>query len=170
MILLFFWQRTIFHISSALAVIALASGLHRRRLTVQKRFHELKHEQALMNEKARIAADIHDELGARLTQIAILGEVAKSQPAQEAQTRSTLERISQAARDVTSRMSDLVWATNPRNDALDNLSAYLREHAASQLENTTLEARLDFPSSLPDCHVSATFRRNVLLVMKEALC
>jgi signal transduction histidine kinase/ligand-binding sensor domain-containing protein len=168
-ILPFFWQTTFFYISSAVLLLAAAGGLHWHRLTVLRRFHQLKNDQALMSEKARIAADMHDELGARLTQIAILGEVAKSRAGDEIQTRSTLGRISQAAREVTARMSDLVWATNPRNDTLDNLSAYLREQAASQLEDTTIQPRMHFPAALPDCHVSATFRRNLLLVQNEAL-
>jgi signal transduction histidine kinase/ligand-binding sensor domain-containing protein len=165
----FFWQRRPFHVGVAVAVVALAGGLHWRRLRGQRRLQELRHRQALMSEKARIAADMHDELGAALTQIAILGEVAKSQAGNQGQTRSTLDRISQAARDVTARMSDLVWATNPRNDTLDNLVAYLREHAASQLENTPIRPRLDFPVNLPAHRVSATFRRNLLLVLKESL-
>jgi len=73
------------------------------------------------------------------------------------------------AREVTARMSDLVWATNPRHDALDNLTAYLREQAARQFEGTRISAHLDFPAEVPDIHVSATFRRNVLLVTKEAI-
>ena len=66
-------------------------------------------------------------------------------------------------------MSDLVWATNPRNDTLDNLVAYLREQAASQFESTAIHPRLEFPTSFPEVRVSATFRRNLLLVMKESL-
>jgi signal transduction histidine kinase len=112
---------------------------------------------------------MHDELGAALTQITILGEVAKREAGLQAQTRSTLDLISEAARDVTTRMSHLVWATNPHNDTLDNLVAYLREQAAAQLENTSIQPLFDFPAALPDCKVSATFRRNLLLVLKEVL-
>lgn len=165
----YFWQTTAFYLGVAVAVIALAAALHYRRLAVQRRLQELRHQQALTQEKARIAADMHDELGAALTQIAILGEVAKSQAGEDTRTRSTLDRISRAAREVTSRMSDLVWATNPRNDTLDNLAAYLREHAASQIEATPLRVQLRFPTDYPERRVSATFRRNLLLVLKEAL-
>ena len=168
-ILPYFWQTRAFYVGVAVAVVALAAGMHWLRLAAQRRFQELRHQQALTSEKARIAADMHDELGAALTQIAILGEVAKSQAGNAAQTRSTLDRISQAAREVTSGMSDLVWATNPRNDTLDNLVAYLREHAASQFENTAIQPRVEFPASSPEGRVSATFRRNLLLVLKESL-
>jgi signal transduction histidine kinase len=168
-ILPYFWQTRIFYVTAAVVLVAMAAGLHWRRLATQRRFQELKHQQAFTSEKARIAADMHDELGAALTQIAILGEVAKSQSGNAAQTRSTLDRISQAARDVTSGMSDLVWATNPRNDTLDNLVAYLREQAASQFQGTAIHPRLEFPVTFPEVRVSATFRRNLLLVMKESL-
>jgi signal transduction histidine kinase len=66
-------------------------------------------------------------------------------------------------------MSDLVWATNPRNDTLDNLAFYLREQVARQLETSGVQSRLDFPDEPPAHTVSATFRRNVLMVVKEAL-
>jgi signal transduction histidine kinase len=168
-ILPYFWQTKMFYLSLAGIVIALAAGLHWRRLTVERRIQFLKHQQDLASEKSRIAADMHDELGAALTQIVMLGEAGKAQVANEALTRSTLDRISDAARELTSRMSDLVWATNPRNDTLDNLSAYLREQTAFQLQDASLEARLEFPVNPPERHVSATFRRNLLLITKEAL-
>jgi signal transduction histidine kinase len=168
-ILPYFWQTRSFSVAIAFAGLALASALHWRRLTAQRRLQDVKHQQALAAEKARIAADMHDELGATLTQITILGEVAKSQAGDFGQTRTTLDRMSEAAREVTTRMSELVWATNPRNDTLDNLVARLREHAASQLEISTVEPRLVFPPEVPECRVSATFRGNLLLVLKEAL-
>ncbi|MHC1769378.1 MAG: triple tyrosine motif-containing protein [Verrucomicrobiia bacterium] len=168
-ILPFFWQTTLFRLSSVTALALAALGLHGHRLRTLRRLHSVRQEQALAAEKERIAADMHDELGAALTQITILGEVAKGQPALSPQTRSTLDRISGAARDVTARMSELVWVTNPRNDKLDNLVAYLREHAAAQLEDTAVLPRLEFPATVPDHRVSASFRRNLLLVVKEAL-
>lgn len=168
-ILPYFWQTRLFYVGLAAGTLVLAAGLHGWRLRSQARLEELKHRQALTSEKARIAADMHDELGAALTQIAILGEVAKSQTANEAPIRPLLDRISQAAREVTARMSDLVWATNPSNDTLDNLAAHLREQSASQLQDTAIEAHLDFPSSLPERRVSATLRRNLLMITKEAL-
>jgi signal transduction histidine kinase len=112
---------------------------------------------------------MHDELGAALTQIAILGEVTKSQLSDGEKARVSLSRITQSARDVAASISDLVWATNPRHETLDNLAAYLREHAARQFENTSIRAQLEFPASFLDIRLSATFRRNVLLVTKEAI-
>ena len=169
LILPYFWQTRAFYVGVAVALVALALGLHGLRLRSQHRVQELKHLQALTDEKARIAADMHDELGSTLTKIVILGEVAKGQSDRAAQTPSTLDSISQAAREVTSRMSDLVWATNPRNDTLPSLVAYLREQAASLFESTAIRAHFDFPEHCPQTSVSATFRRNLLLILKESL-
>ncbi len=164
-----FWEtRTFLGLTTAL-LAGLAVWVHRHRLASQRRLQAMQHRESLMSEKARIAADMHDELGAALTQIAILGEVAQRQTADEAKARSTLQRISQAARDVTATMSELVWATHPLNDTLDNLVARLRERAATQLEDSGIAMHLDFPDTVPARNVSAIFRRNLVLILKESL-
>jgi signal transduction histidine kinase len=129
----------------------------------------LSHKEELTAEKTRIAADMHDELGATLTRIVTLGETAKGQMGNGPQTRVSLDRITEAARDVTARMSELIWVINPRHDTLDNLIVYLREHTAKQFEGSAIAAHLDFETMPSDCQISATFRRNVLLVVTEAL-
>ena len=165
----YFWETRTFQIAVALTVAVVLLLLHRQRVRVLRDLQELRHKQQFDGERARIAADMHDDLGAALTQIAILGEVAKRQVSNSPQATSLLDRITQSARDVTSRMSDLVWATNPRHDSLDNLSAHLREQAARMLQDTAVHPLFCFPESLPTARLSATVRRNVLLVMKEAI-
>jgi len=168
-VLPYFWRTRSFQIEAGVLVAVFAVVFQWRRSIAQRRLQAVTHQRALADEKARIAADMHDELGAALTQITILGEVGKGQAANADRARSTLEAVSQAAREATARMSDLVWATNPHHDTLDNLVAFLRQHAASRLESAGLEARLDFPLAVAAHHVSATFRRNLLLVLKEAM-
>ncbi|HEY9171944.1 MAG TPA: ATP-binding protein [Verrucomicrobiae bacterium] len=165
----YFWETRIFQVAATLTIAVVLLLLHLQRVRTLRALQELKHKQQFDGERARIAADMHDDLGAALTQIAILGEVAKRQVSDSPQATSLLDRITQSARDVTSRMSDLVWATNPRHDSLDNLSAHLREQAARMLQDTPVRPLLSFPTTLPDAHLSATVRRNVLLVMKEAI-
>ena len=163
------WQRRSVQVTAGLAVVLVALLLHRQRVAVLRHLQALEHQQQLASERARIAADMHDDLGAALTQIAILGEVGRRQLPDPVQTGSLLARISQSSRDVAERISDLVWATNPRHDRLDNLAGYVREQAARLLEGTVTRATLRFPERLPEDQVSATFRRNVLLVVKEAV-
>ncbi|MGE3313429.1 MAG: triple tyrosine motif-containing protein, partial [Limisphaerales bacterium] len=165
----YLWQRRTVQWSTIGGLLALAAGLHGWRLSAQRRAHEAKNDEALSAERGRIAADMHDELGAALTQISVLSEVAKTHSSGSHQIYTALDRISARVRDLTSRMGDLVWATNPRNETLDVVIDYLREQAASAFEGTDLVPRLEFPRRVPEWKVSATFRRNLLLVLKEAL-
>jgi signal transduction histidine kinase/ligand-binding sensor domain-containing protein len=165
----YLWQRRTFQTTVLLAGLTVGLLLHRQRLTVLKHLQDLRYERAFTAEKERIAADMHDDLGAALTEIAILGEAAKTETSPTTSGRSVLDQITQSARDAAARMSDLVWATNPKNDTLDNLAAYLREQAARQLENCRVSTTLRFPDQFPQCRVSATFRRNLLMAVKEMI-
>jgi ligand-binding sensor domain-containing protein/signal transduction histidine kinase len=153
----------------ALVVIGLSGSLHRYLLNHHRRLHQLQQEYALEQERARIAQDLHDDLGSSLTEISILSEVARSQVATHPRSDDHIVRIARIARQAVDRFSELIWATNPRNDDLDNLLVYLREHAARFLETSLTQVRLDFPDDAAPRHVSASFRRQLLLVMKEAL-
>lgn len=164
----YYWQTTWFVAGCGFVV---ATGLllaHRSRIQGLRRLQEFSQRQTLSDERARIAADMHDDLGAALTQIAIMSEVARSQLPAGDKAAMTLLQVAQASREVTGRMSDIVWATNPHNDTLEELAAHFREFAARHFDSIGQACTLDFPASVPRLHVSATFRRNALLVLKEA--
>jgi signal transduction histidine kinase len=163
------WETTVFYVCLTMVITGIVLALHRQRVRALRRIQELSHKEELTAEKTRIAADMHDELGVALTRIVTLGEAAKGQAVNGLQNRATIDRITQAARDVTSRMSELIWVINPRHDTLDNLAVYLREQAAKQFEGLAIEAHFDMEPIPADCQISATFRRNVMLVVTEAL-
>jgi len=165
----YLWERPVSWVALALLIAIVAGALHRHRLGVLRRLEELKHGEALASERERIAADMHDQLGSALTQITMYGEAAKGQLEDKPRSVHSLDRITQIAREVAADISDLVWAIQPRHDLLEDLAAYAREHAAQQLDGAGIQARLSFPTALPKFHVSATLRRNLLLVVKEAL-
>jgi signal transduction histidine kinase/streptogramin lyase len=165
----FFWETTTFGVLVTLAGLALVGLIHRRRLLGLRRIEQLKRQEALASERARIAADLHDDLGAALTQISMLGELAKAKAPSDSPARAPLDRALGVAREVTARMGDLVWSTDPTADSLDNLVAHLREQVARQFESADRPCHLHFPASAPARQLSPTFRRNVLLVVKEAV-
>lgn len=165
----YMWETPIFYVCLATVITGVVLVLHRQRVRALGRIQELSHREELTLEKTRIAADMHDELGSTLTRIVTLGETAKGQMGNGPQTRASLDRITEAARDVTARMSELIWVINPRHDTLENLTVYLREQAAKQFEGLAIEAHFEIESIPADCQISATFRRNVMLVVTEAL-
>jgi signal transduction histidine kinase len=165
----FFWQTIPFYTALTLTVAGLGLLAHQRRLTRFRRNQELQHERAVFLEKNRLAADMHDALGAGLTRIAILGEATKSRLTESDETYGALDEMTQSARNVATGISELVWATNPGYESLEDLAVYLRSYAARQFEGTDMVAKLDFPTKFPVCQLSASFRRNLLLVWKEGI-
>lgn len=136
---------------------------------MKRTIERLEQERALERERSRISEDMHDEVGANLTKIAIISELAMTKAGIADGMTSYLQNISQTARDVVDSISAIVWAINPQNDRLDNLAGYLREYASGYFEITPITCRFDFPGELPNYPLSAETRRNIFLTMKEAI-
>lgn len=164
-----FWETVVFKILAGVAACGVLGWAHGRRLVGLRRLETLKRQEALASERARIAEDLHDELGATLTQIVLLGELARSRTPLDAPGRPMVERVVDAARAVTSRISDLFWSTNPTDATLDQLVAHLREEVTQACESAGIVLTVEVPVEVPVRVLPATFRRNVLLVAKEAV-
>ncbi|MBL9167612.1 MAG: hypothetical protein JNN07_07710 [Verrucomicrobiales bacterium] len=165
----YFWETRLFLGLVIVGIILAVLGLHWRRVVALSQQHDLQRREAMAAERVRIASDLHDDLGPTLTKIAILGESAKLQSPSGSPAVPTLDRIARNARELAASISDLNWATNPSYDSLENLAAYLREQVARQLEDSGVRMKLDFQESLPAMSLSSTFRRNIILMAKEAI-
>jgi signal transduction histidine kinase/ligand-binding sensor domain-containing protein len=161
------WFRTLV-VLAALGGVALAAWSASRR-QYRRELARVEARRALEAERARISRDVHDEVGASLTEIAILSELARRELDRPEAASDRLERIAASSRAMLDSLGQIVWAINPKNDRLPALAAYLREHAARYLDTAGLGARLHFPAVVPDRPVSAEVRRNVFLILKEAL-
>jgi signal transduction histidine kinase len=123
----------------------------------------------LERERARISQDMHDDVGASLTRISILSDLARRKDDVTGETKQWLGQISDTSRSVMEEMSQIIWALNPKNDTLAGLVAYLRRFAYEFLEPTTVKCAFDLPENLPDVALSVEVRRNIYLVVREAL-
>jgi len=133
---------------------------------LKRRIQRLEQEHALERERARISQDMHDEVGATLTEIAILSELSKKKP-EEADKH--IQRISERAAEVIDNIGEIVWALNPKNDSLDNVIAHIRRHAVEYLKPTPVKFRFVIPDQLPTYPLSGEIRRNLFLTAKEAI-
>ncbi len=166
-----FWMTWWFRALAGIAVLSAVAGAAKY-ISVRKfraRVEELERQQALENERKRISKDMHDELGANLTKIAILSDLAQKDLIESAQPQAQLQKMSEIARATIDSMSEIIWAINPQHNTLDGLAAYLRKYAANYFEMTPVQYRLDFPENVPDYPLSAEFRRHIFMVVKEAL-
>lgn len=165
----FFYQTWTFYALCGGGAVLLLAGFETYRHSVQRTIHGLEQEAALTRERVRIARDLHDDLGASLSRIALLSAVAEKELAAEPAALSAIGRVSLLARQVVDSLSESVWATNPKYDDLASLAAYFREYAARHFEVGPTRCRLSFPPDLPRRPLGAEFRRELFLVLKESL-
>ena len=166
-----FWK-TRWFVSGILVVLvgALVAGV--RYLTwrkVQSQLQILERQRAVERERIRIARDLHDDLGASLTQIALLSELANADLAQPELARIHLNQIFATAGGLTRQLNEIVWAVNPANDTLEQFTSYICKFAQHYLSLAGIRCRLDFPEFVPHYALPAPERHNLLLATKEAL-
>jgi len=167
----FFWQTWWFRISVLAAftgmVIAIVRYVSFRRLRLQLR--QLEAQAALHKERARIAKDIHDDLGANLTQISLIGELTRQDRDAPEKVTEHIEKISTTARLAVKSLDEIVWAVNPRNDTLAHFIDYTGQYALDYLRVAGIRCRLDLPEQTPPRELSTDVRHNLFLVVKEAI-
>jgi signal transduction histidine kinase len=165
-----FWQRGWFVAVAGGGLLIGVAGviqlLERRR--TGRRIQQLEKEQAVAAERARIARDIHDELGASLTIICKLAETV-SQDHGPAGTGAIPKTIADTARATIQTMDEIVWAVNPKNDTLSEMADYLVYFAEDFLRPAGITCQLEVPLKLPPTPVAAEVRHNLFMAVKEAL-
>ncbi len=158
------WWQTWWFRTAAVFMLAGIFGGSVRYVTIQR----YKRRLALEKERSRISRDMHDEVGSSLSKISILSELAK-QKAKDPELKGDVEKISESASEVVDNISEIIWAINPKNDTLDNLLAYIREYTGETLEMKNIDYKIELPYDIPPLAISAEARRNIFLVIKEAL-
>ncbi len=170
-ILPYFWQTWWFETMSGTSLAAALGGgvfwISRRR--VRRKLEQSERQRALERERARIARDIHDDLGASLTRITMLSQSVRSEVEGQMQASQDLDQIYSTARELTRAMDEIVWAVNPKHDTLDSLVTYLGRFAQQFLSSAGIRCRLDVPVYLPAWALTSEIRHNVFLAFKEAL-
>jgi len=150
------WQRWWFLLSAAILLGFLIYLIYRSRL---RRALELE------KVRTRIATDLHDDIGANLTRISLLSEVAKQKSTNGSE--SLLTSIADIARESVSSMNDIVWAIAPEHDSLSDLTRRMRSFAEEVFALSDID--LEFKADATDLKLSVGVRRDLLLIFKEAV-
>jgi signal transduction histidine kinase len=165
-----FWQTWWFF---TLAALALLGGVGMTvRLREQKKFqtHLRRAEQqhALEQERARIAQDLHDELGSLLTRISLLGGLLKADKDHPDHIEAHAGKIVGAADHTVRALEEIVWAVRPGSDSLQSLVEYIAHFATELFADSPTRCRLDLPAEVPDRPLPPDVRHNIFLIAKEA--
>jgi two-component sensor histidine kinase len=152
------WQRWWF-IASLLALIVTGIYL----------FYKFRVVRVLQMERMRmrIATDLHDDIGANLTRISLLSEVARQKSTNG--SGDLLSSIANIARESVASMNDIVWAISPDHDSLLDLTRRMRLHAEDVFELRDIDLEFNAPASETDLKLSVGMRRDVLMIFKEAV-
>lgn len=121
--------------------------------------------------RSRISQDIHDDISSELTRISWVSELTKKKVAgaEYAAIPALLDRLTDSSRETVTKLGEIIWTVNPRNDTLASLLAYMRSHIAKFFADTAFTYTVSFPESGTDVHINPELKRSLYLVMKEAL-
>jgi signal transduction histidine kinase len=164
-----FWKTWWFYLLEALLAIAIII-LITRSITgrkLKKEIEKLERQKALEKERLRISQEMHDDIGAGLTQISLISEAAKGQSNSGNEIKSELEDISSTSRQLVDNISEIIWALNPQHNTLDTLLSHLREQLNKLLEYAPINYSIHFPVNVPSIELDDKQRRNILLITKE---
>ena len=165
-----FWESAwfLFALTALTLACAAAAGWAIARSRMKRRIQALKIRHAREAERARIARDLHDDLGASLTEISILSALA-AEGEDETTMRPALDQLSHKAKVVVGALDEIVWAVNPREDTLRSLVDYVAAFAREFLDTAGIPLRTDIPRHVPDLPLDATARHGIFLAAREAL-
>jgi signal transduction histidine kinase len=172
-------QRSLTAVGLLLVTLALAGvWIAMLRRKVAQRTLLLKHEirerervereHALEAERSRIARDLHDDLGSRLTEINFLANTSQL-PGTISETHTIFEAISERARALVTALDVIVWAVNPGDNSLQSLADYLCSYTREYLTNSSILCRFKVPIACPDMTIDGKVRHEVFMVVKETL-
>ena len=166
-----FWQTATFQWAWP-SVLVLAVFATMRRIGHQRekrRLAILKHQTALAEERSRIARDMHDEVGARLCQLALMQDLMLRTDDLPEKARENLREIAVNTRQTVDALDHVVWAVNPKHDSLDGVATYIAHSATSYLTPLDITCRLDLPFEWPEVIIRAQTRHHLILAIREAL-
>ncbi|MBD3869593.1 MAG: hypothetical protein IFK94_15845 [Acidobacteria bacterium] len=155
------WYRQVW----ALALFVLLTGtllylMYRIRLGILLR---------LERQRTRIAMDLHDELGAGLGSIGLLADLVADEQIEEHERKNLTGKISEAAEELGSALTDIIWSLRGRSERIEALGTYLRERGRRLTPGGSVSFSTRFPDSWPEVTLSLAVRRNLQRIAIEAL-
>ena len=134
-----------------------------------RRHEQTERQRELESERSRIARDLHDDLGASLTQIRFLSAVESRDSLLPEATRVRLKQVTEKSHEMVASLDEIVWAVNPANDSLPSVANYLCHFAGEFFDPTAIRCRLDVADDLPPTPLTSEIRHNLFLSVREAL-
>jgi signal transduction histidine kinase len=134
-----------------------------------ERRQQVEHQRSMEQERARIARDLHDQLGSDIATVSMLAARAQFGSAPDEKRSLYLDQVRSKAREMVAGLDEIVWAMNPVNDSLASLEGYLGRYAGRFLGLANIAWHFQAPPGTTHCPVDSRQRYQLLLAYKEAL-
>ncbi|HEX3798348.1 MAG TPA: sensor histidine kinase [Verrucomicrobiae bacterium] len=166
-----YWKEPWYWVMISLAVTLILIVISRYFISqkLRREMMRLENQRMLGQERLRIAHDIHDDLGARVTQISLLSAMAHDNLNFPEKARADFDQISRMSRDLVSALYETVWAVNPDNDNLDALGNYICQMVNQLCSRAHFGCRFHMQDLPREVEVSSQTRHNISMVVKEAV-
>ena len=160
------WARAAAVLAFTGLVVWLARYWSHQRL--KGRLQRLERAHALEQERARIARDLHDELGGSVTQIGMLAD-RLNRHAVQPELKGVLRHLAWRTRGLAGELESIVWTVSPKNNTWDQLAAFVAQYAQRFFRDTSIDCSVEGAESLPPRPLAPEAQHHVLSVVKEAL-
>jgi signal transduction histidine kinase len=166
-----YWMQPWFWaVVGAIALVLIGLGVRMViRARIRAYLRRVDQEHAIERERLRIARDLHDDLGARLTHISFFSQRSVGTGVSLEESQEKLRSISDMTRSLVSSLYETVWSVDPENDNLDALISYLTQMVDNLCEPIAIRYRIKAPDVIPHLAVGSDIRHNVSLTVKEAV-
>lgn len=134
---------------------------------MKKKLKLVSLQQALEQERKRIARDMHDEIGSGLSRIALLSQTINQK--KDNDININLQKLKNISQHLGNQLNEMIWSINPEQDKLDNLMGYIRSHVADLLEENCIDYEIEFPEKTYPFELLPEWRRNIFLITKEVI-
>jgi signal transduction histidine kinase len=123
----------------------------------------------IKKERNRISRELHDDIGAELSRITVISQSLQKKTNENDEIYEKLGKISEAGKKVLGSIGEIIWTMNPQKNNLESIFAYIRRYVSEYFEMSGIEVNIEFPDKIPTNSVSDEYRRNIFLVIKEAI-
>jgi signal transduction histidine kinase len=165
-----FWRKPWFIAVVVLGFIGALAGVIYLVSTakLKRQLRAARQKELIEKERGRIARDLHDQVGANLTQVALLGEMAEADKDLPGEVEQHAQQIYATARETTRALDEIVWSLNSANDTLEGLANYACKYAQDYFALAGISFRAELPA-VPPMPILPEVRHNIFLAFKEAV-
>lgn len=161
-------ERTRYTLMISFVSAAIIAFLLFNRYRLKKRSET---QQALLSERLRISRELHDEVGATLSGVAMYSHLTKTQlqSSDIIGVENSLNIMQESSAQMVNKLNDIVWLMNPEQNSLQKLIQRLEEYARNMASAKNMQVKVDVPSHLHEHLLPIEKRRNIYLFCKEAI-